>query len=63
MRFNYGIARVLLLVGCLVWLGGCTPEVGSDEWCAEMKQKPPKDWTAQQAADYTKYCVFKLKKQ
>jgi hypothetical protein len=63
MHCNYGIVRVLLLVGCLVWLGGCSPEVGSEQWCAEMKRKPTKDWTANEAADYTKYCVLKLEKK
>jgi type III restriction enzyme len=29
----------------------------------EMKRKPTKDWTANEAADYTKYCVLKLEKK
>jgi len=24
----------------------------------DMKEKPKKDWTASEAADYTKHCVF-----
>lgn len=57
------ICLLLLAGGCLAWLGGCSPEVGSDQWCSEMKQKPKGDWTAQEAADYTKYCIFKLDKK
>jgi len=39
-------------------LSACAPEVGSDKWCAKMKEKPKKDWTAQEAGDYAKHCVF-----
>jgi len=57
------LSRLVLLIGFLVWLGACTPEVGSEEWCDEMKQKPTQDWTAKEAADYTKYCVLKLERK
>lgn len=39
-------------------LSACTPEVGSDKWCAMMKEKPKGDWTANEAADYTKHCLI-----
>ncbi|PLX84556.1 MAG: DUF3012 domain-containing protein [Desulfuromonas sp.] len=48
---------------CLLsFLAGCAPEVGSDEWCQDMKEKPKKDWTASEAAAYTKSCIFKIDK-
>jgi len=53
----------LLMVASLGCLISCSPEVGSDEWCAEMKEKPKKDWTAQEAADYTKYCIMGMEKE
>lgn len=37
----------------------CSPEVGSEAWCKNMKEKPKGDWSANEAADYTKHCVFK----
>lgn len=40
-------------------VAACAPEVGSDAWCADMKEKPKGDWTANEAADFTKHCVFK----
>lgn len=40
-------------------LTACAPEVGSDAWCADMKEKPKADWTANQTADFAKSCVFK----
>ena len=63
MRIFTVLLRLVLVAACLLWLGGCSPDVGSDKWCAEMKEKPKKDWTAQEAADYTKYCVLKLDKK
>ena len=36
----------------------CAPEVGTEAWCKKMKDKPKADWTANEAADYAKYCVL-----
>ena len=43
----------------LATMAACAPEVGSEEWCKDMKEKPKGDWTASEAADYAKHCVFK----
>lgn len=40
-------------------LSACSPEVGSDKWCQNLEDKPKGDWTANQAADYAKHCIFK----
>jgi hypothetical protein len=37
----------------------CAPEVGSDAWCAEMKETPKGEWSANDAADYARHCVLK----
>jgi hypothetical protein len=47
----------IMLVSLFAW--GCTPEVGSEKWCAMMKEKPKGDWSSNEAADYTKHCIFK----
>lgn len=44
---------ILLFATILI---ACTPEIGSDKWCANMKEKPKADWTANEAIDYTKHC-------
>lgn len=49
---------ILSLLGAVL-LMGCAPEVGSDAWCEDMKNKDKGDWTANQAADFAKHCVFK----
>ena len=43
----------------ILGLSGCAPEVGSDAWCKNMKEKNPGDWTANDAADFAKHCIFK----
>lgn len=42
-----------------VVISACSPKVGSDEWCAAMKEKPKGDWTANELSDFTKHCIFK----
>ena len=39
-------------------LSACSPEVGSKEWCEELKEKPQGDWSAHEAADFAKHCVL-----
>ena len=56
IRNLVGVLILLFLAGMVI---GCSPEVGSDEWCKDMKEKPKKDWTASEVADYTKHCIFK----
>lgn len=41
-----------------VALQGCSPEVGSKEWCADLKEKPKGEWTANEAKDFAKHCIF-----
>jgi hypothetical protein len=51
-----GMFSVLMLAGLL---GGCAPEVGSEAWCKDMQKKPKGDWSANEAADFAKHCVFR----
>lgn len=46
---------VLAILGAV---SACAPEVGSDEWCADMKEKPKGDWSANEAGDFAKHCVL-----
>ncbi len=39
-------------------LMACSPEVGSKEWCEDMKQKDKGQWTANEAMDFDKQCVI-----
>ncbi|WP_432696173.1 DUF3012 domain-containing protein [Marinobacterium sp. YM272] len=50
-------ATAALLSGVFL-LSACSPEVGSPEWCADMKEKPKGEWTANELADFTKNCLM-----
>jgi hypothetical protein len=54
------IARnVIVVLSALLSLGACSPEIGSDRWCANLKEKPKGDWSINEATDYAKHCIFK----
>ena len=54
------ITRYSAVIGAVaVLLAACSPEVGSDEWCNDMKEKATGDWTANEASDFAKSCVLK----
>jgi hypothetical protein len=55
------ITTILGIATLLATLAGCAPEVGSKAWCEKLEQKPKGDWTANEAGDYTKHCLFKSK--
>lgn len=37
----------------------CAPAVGSKEWCEDLKEKDKGDWTAEEAKDFAKHCIFR----
>jgi hypothetical protein len=51
--------KMIFALSALLLLNACAPEVGSEAWCSAMKEQPSGDWTANQAADFAKHCVFK----
>ena len=53
------ILPVTLAVLSVCFHAGCAPEVGSDEWCEDMDKKDKGDWSANEAKEYAKSCVFR----
>ncbi|WP_164735625.1 DUF3012 domain-containing protein [Marinobacter sp. NP-4(2019)] len=51
--------KAFLAVTALFILTACSPEVGSEAWCADMKDKPKGDWTTNEAGDFAKHCIFR----
>jgi len=49
----------LIMASGIVTLTACSPEVGSDKWCDHVKAQPSGDWTANEAANYAKFCLLK----
>jgi hypothetical protein len=52
---------VVFAVAAFASLLGCAPEVGSEAWCKKLNEKQKGDWTANEAADYAKHCIFRKK--
>ena len=50
--------NLMLALAIALFATGCA-KVGSEAWCNDMKEKPKGDWTANEASDFTKHCVFK----
>lgn len=51
-------AASILVVLCLLTLGACAPEVGSERWCEQMDEKPKGDWSANEALAYAEHCIL-----
>ena len=49
-------SSILLFAALII---GCAPEVGSDEWCKDMVDKPKGDWSTNEAKEFARSCVFK----
>ena len=53
------IVLIMIITLSAPVLSGCAPEVGSEAWCKKMGEKAKGDWTANEAGEYAKNCVFK----
>lgn len=49
---------IAVLFTALVGLSACSPKVGSEAWCQQMKEKPKGDWTVNEMADFAKHCIL-----
>jgi len=52
------VISVIVMAAVLV-LSGCAPEVGSKKWCEQLENKPKGDWSANEAKDFAKHCIFR----
>ena len=53
------ILRAVIFLMFVLILSACRPEIGSEEWCEDMAETSKGDWTANEAAEFAKSCVFK----
>ncbi len=58
MLKNKLLVRLVLITVLVLPAFACAPEIGSEKWCAMMKEKPKGDWTANEATDFAKHCLF-----
>ena len=50
--------KVMFAAAALAAVAACSPEVGSKEWCDDLKEKDKAQWTAAEAADFAKHCII-----
>ena len=53
---------MIIILGGLfacISIAACSPEVGSEQWCADLKNKPNGEWTVNEVGNYTKHCLLK----
>lgn len=58
MTKTYKLLTFFAAFFILIGLAACSPEVGSEKWCQMMQDKPKGDWSANEAADFTRHCIF-----
>lgn len=52
--------KIVFAASLILLFTGCSPEIGSDEWCAIMKDKPTGDWTQTETKEYATNCIIKF---
>lgn len=58
LRILGAVLGVAVLGAASGSIAACAPEVGSERWCEQMREKPRGDWTANEAVDFTRHCIF-----
>ena len=53
------LARFVGLAAVAALVAACSPAVGSEEWCNDLKQQPQGEWSVNEAADYAKHCLLR----
>ena len=48
----------LILSIISIFIVSCSADIGSEEWCEELKEKPKDNWTANELTHYAKHCIF-----
>jgi hypothetical protein len=52
------LTRFMILFSMMFFMSACAPEPGSEAWCEDLKEKDKGEWTANEAAEFAKSCVF-----
>lgn len=57
-RLRTKVAVSIAITASAMFLAGCEPEVGSEDWCADIREKGATNVTASEVADFAKHCVL-----
>jgi len=59
MKVSRLLRQATLAAAVAANLSACAPEIGSERWCNNLKEKPKGDWSLNEAADFAKHCIFR----
>jgi len=51
--------NILTVIILSLQLTACAAEIGSDSWCANLKDTPKSEWSMVEIKDYAKHCFLK----
>lgn len=57
-KMRLTVKKLCVLMLSLLFIASCSPTIGSEAWCKDLKEKPKGDWTATEAKDFAKHCIF-----
>lgn len=40
-------------------LSACSPTIGSEKWCNQLKEKAKGEWSANEAVQFTQNCILR----
>lgn len=58
IKMTSKIIPIVFAVLAFGFASACSPEVGSKEWCADMKEKAKGEWSANEATEFAKSCIL-----
>ena len=50
---------ILILLTAVFLLSACSPTVGSEKWCQQLKEKAKGEWSANEAVEFTRSCIIR----
>ncbi len=56
--FKTDLKKIIAALSLVAFVSGCSPAVGSKDWCEDMKEMDKGQWTAQDAGSFTKHCIM-----
>ena len=48
--------KIFALAICIALLSSCA-KVGSERWCAQLKDTPKAEWSLEDATNFSKHCL------
>ena len=50
--------KLFIPVSAALLLVACSPEPGTEKWCAQKKDQPKSEWSASDAGTYARNCLI-----